>query len=310
MVFENIVEEEFDDDGEVTKVGDYTFVKMDPLGSGSFAKVRLAHRPSRIEAPLRLSVTLKGVKDVLEKTSSEGPEYMSNLCNQDEDDLMLVKETKMQQFWIDKFSKFQSNRLNGNETFGTDDDCKELNDYVAIKIFNKDLLNKRKSFTRDSKTRRMKRLSALDLVHYEIALMKKIRHPNLLRLHEVLDSDQSNHLYIILDYCALGEIMTFNEKKKQYSRSPVARIPTLCQVCGVRYGRRRRICVNECQCFDEYHSAGYMVDILCGLAYLHRYFDNRNIVSSIFKSFFNIRIYFYLYRHHICHRDLKPENIL
>eukprot|EP00816_Leptocylindrus_hargravesii_P001735 CAMPEP_0196807556 /NCGR_PEP_ID=MMETSP1362-20130617/7546_1 /TAXON_ID=163516 /ORGANISM="Leptocylindrus danicus, Strain CCMP1856" /LENGTH=397 /DNA_ID=CAMNT_0042181533 /DNA_START=55 /DNA_END=1248 /DNA_ORIENTATION=+ len=137
--------------------------------------------------------------------------------------------------------------------------------------------------TRDAASRKMKVKTGLDRVEYEIALMKKLRHPNLLMLHEVMDSENSDHLYVILEYCPLGEIMSFNEETQRYERSDFAKVATYCHVCGLTKGRLRKICCVD-KHFDEAHSAGYMVDILLGLAYLHR--------------------------HKICHRDLKPENIL
>ena len=337
--------EEFDSDtGEVKRVGDYTFADIPPLGKGSFACVRLAYRPEKIEAPVRFSVTTNSIerqktsrKDLATRTSSsltddehdssavvedhrsnnikkklvnklsvtpfikrvstlmsrspkQSESEHKNELNHDSEsseEAYLIEETKRKDFWIKKLSRTTSelqdtekSQREGSTITNYFDDT----NFVAIKILQKSLLNNMKSFTRDSKTRRIKKQTALDLVYYEIALMKKIRHPNLLRLHEVLDSQTSDQLYIVLDYCPLGEIMTFDEETKRYSKSPLLKIATFCHACGVNLGKRRRLCVTESKCFDEKHSSGYMVDVLCGLAYLHR--------------------------HNICHRDLKPENIL
>ena len=43
------------------------------------------------------------------------------------------------------------------------------------------------------------RRSALDDVFKEIAVMKLVDHPNILRLHEVLDDDETGNIYIVLD---------------------------------------------------------------------------------------------------------------
>lgn len=333
------VREEFDNvTGDVKAVGDYTFADVPPLGKGSFACVRLAYRPSKIEAPVRYSlITRKFLdafaantsnsmpcddKDVLatiNRKSNSGrkilvtklfknikfrsskhskPKHneqkLSEMSHDSEssEETFLIDASKKMEFWIMKLSRTTTTTSELNDTeksqregsTNTTINDFDKEDFVAIKIIKKSLLNNMKSFTRDSKTKRMTKQTALDLVYYEIALMKKIRHPNLLRLHEVLDSQANDHLYIVLEYCPLGEIMSFNEETQTYSKSPLCKIATYCHVCGVKHGKRTRLCVTENGCFDEKHSAGYIVDVLCGLAYLHR--------------------------HNVCHRDLKPENIL
>eukprot|EP01045_Picozoa_sp_COSAG04_P030661 COSAG04_NODE_5403_length_1630_cov_1.102547_2_plen_450_part_01 len=66
----------------------------------------------------------------------------------------------------------------------------------AGKIFNKAAL----------KRKRMGwgRRSALDDVFKEIAVMKLVDHPNILRLHEVLDDDETGNIYIVLDLMEHG----------------------------------------------------------------------------------------------------------
>lgn len=364
-----LVAETFDDNGDVINVGDYTFAKGE-LGKGSFASVRLAHRPSRVEKPVRLALadndkTAKEIaksvgdtslyandddsvvedddelqksgssnsneqsgKGVLTRTSNNGmrlsrrvskrlggaatrllsrrsksrrndknvndpslDESSKHSMGSDRSNTpqpRLVNETKTKEYWLRKLSRTTSQmELSVSDTEGrfansSLEDCTEA-EFVAVKVFDKSLLKKMRTMTRDAASRKMKVKTGLDRVAYEIALMKKIRHPNLLMLHEVLDSENSDHLYVVLEYCPLGEIMSFDEETQRYKRSEIAKVATYCHVCGLVKGRRRQLCCVDGH-FDEAHSAGYMVDILLGLAYLHR--------------------------HKICHRDLKPENIL
>uniref|UniRef100_A0A060T3J4 ARAD1C33946p n=1 Tax=Blastobotrys adeninivorans TaxID=409370 RepID=A0A060T3J4_BLAAD len=49
--------------------------------------------------------------------------------------------------------------------------------------------------------------SSIDLVRREIAIMKKLDHPNVVCLEEVLDDPLSDKLYIIMEWCEKGEIM-------------------------------------------------------------------------------------------------------
>jgi [calcium/calmodulin-dependent protein kinase] kinase len=68
----------------------------------------------------------------------------------------------------------------------------------AIKIMNKDLLMK-KSVGMAS--------TFMDDVRREIAIMKKLRHDNVLRLYEVMDDAKVNKLYLVLEYCKNGDLM-------------------------------------------------------------------------------------------------------
>lgn len=146
---------------------------------------------------------------------------------------------------------------------------------VAVKIFSKSNLKKRRTIERDKTTKKVRVKTALQQVEREIALMKKLSHPNVVRLYEVIDSPNTDSLYMVLEYMPLGEILTFREENGTFQRSESLRHKQIdgLVVDGDGHGH-----------FDEEHAALYIVDILHGLAYLHQ--------------------------HHICHRDLKPENIL
>eukprot|EP00536_Pseudo-nitzschia_multiseries_P001802 jgi/Psemu1/181949/e_gw1.23.200.1 len=152
-----------------------------------------------------------------------------------------------------------------------DDNDDHDDQLVAVKIFSKSNLKRRRTIERDKNTKRVKIKTALQQVEREIALMKKLCHPNLVRLYEVINSPKSDSLYMVLEYMPLGEILTFQEHDGTFKRSENLRHKEIEGLVNGGY-------------FDEEHAALYFVDILHGLAYLHQ--------------------------HHICHRDLKPENIL
>ncbi len=71
----------------------------------------------------------------------------------------------------------------------------ETREYFAIKIFNKSLLLKKKEYFR-KEGGGMGFKSAFQDVKREIAIMKKLRHPNVVRLYEVIDDDEGDKLYI------------------------------------------------------------------------------------------------------------------
>ncbi|GLH00285.1 Serine/threonine-protein kinase tricorner, partial [Gryllus bimaculatus] len=49
--------------------------------------------------------------------------------------------------------------------------------------------------------------SPLERVYREIALLKKLRHPNIVRLVEVLDDPSEDHLYLVFELLERGEVM-------------------------------------------------------------------------------------------------------
>lgn len=47
----------------------------------------------------------------------------------------------------------------------------------------------------------------MDLIKEEIAVMKKLNHPNLVSLIEVLDDPDEDSLYMVLELCKKGVVM-------------------------------------------------------------------------------------------------------
>ena len=58
----------------------------------------------------------------------------------------------------------------------------------------------------------------LYLIKEEIAIMKKLNHPNLVSLIEVLDDPEEDSLYMVLEMCKKGVVMKvgLNEKADPY----------------------------------------------------------------------------------------------
>lgn len=200
---------------------------------------------------------------------------------------------------LDTFGSFddEKNYLNNNNdndiddkegNDGDDDDDEDEDEYyVAVKIFSKSLLKRKKTIfarkTSNNNGRRGRRLSihtAFENVEREIALMKQMEHPNIVSLMEVIDSEDSDALYMVLEYMPMGQIMTWFTEEKRYKRKRMQQVDNKNKKGGGGGGG----VILPYGYFDEMHCALYFVDILHGLAYLHQ--------------------------HNICHRDLKPENIL
>lgn len=304
------VNEQFDEDGNVLKVGNLTFVEG-ILGTGSYGTVRLAKRKlnkgdSAMHSPTgltpdqsrhggssrstkkqdRYSGTGISRKEVFCRSSSapEGSDFFKVKGPKPDDHIFsrvnsnsVVGSLGLVEAVTNTFKhtiQSASNRI-GSFIFDNDSDSEKTEteknvQLVAVKIYQKSLLKKMRTMELDKATRKVRYHTALDKVETEIAIMKQMSHPNLVHLYEVIDSPESDILYMVLEYMPLGEILSYNNDGT-FSRKPGRAGEK--QIDGF-LGRH----------FDECHAALFFIDILHGLAYLHL--------------------------HHICHRDLKPENIL
>jgi serine/threonine protein kinase len=139
------------------------------------------------------------------------------------------------------------------DSHGDDGDGKNK-DLVAVKIFQKSILRRIRTMERNSQTRKVQVKTALEKVEREIAIMKKLSHPNLVTFYEVIDSPDSDLMYMVIEYMKGGEILTYqNDGTFRRPRNDLEGL------------------VDEGRHFDEYHAALYFVDILHGLAYLHQH---------------------------------------
>mmetsp|Transcript_24739 Transcript_24739/g.36854 ORF Transcript_24739/g.36854 Transcript_24739/m.36854 type:complete len:643 (-) Transcript_24739:747-2675(-) len=294
--------EELDEDGNVLSVGDLTFLDG-TLGTGAYGTVRLARRsrkseehkrptdPKSLPGSLNASADSSGMSSPARRWSGDGPSMQRAAAaaagtqgrSYSSQDLTRPQDPSNNPFsllrlgsfgqhivrTVKSYSRQGSNATSMSAFSQEDDDDDEL---VAVKIFNKSILKRMRTLERDSSTRRMLVHTALEKVEHEIALMKMMQHPNIVCLYEVIDSVESDMLYMVLEYMPMGEILSFDEDSGKFRR----REP--------KEGEMKVGGVLPEGHFDEYHSALYFVDIMHGLAYLHQ--------------------------HRICHRDLKPENIL
>lgn len=111
--------------------------------------------------------------------------------------------------------------------------------YWAIKIVDRQAKKKLPGFKKMSsglgKNESMGPTIANDKLRREIAILKKCRHPNVVRLREVIDSPQSKKIYLILEYCEKGEV-----KWQSPSREPLLTVAESRKifrdiVCGLEY---------------------------------------------------------------------------
>ncbi|KAL7541566.1 hypothetical protein ACHAWF_006971 [Thalassiosira exigua] len=216
------------------------------LGVGAFSTVRLAWRKTPEDSQQTDASQMDNAAEAFPSASFQG----TGPCGANRQQRRSIVRVK-------------SKDSNGNAPLET------KGELVAVKIMQKSILKQMKTYQKGPDNR-LTVLTAFDNIEREIASMKRLQHPNLVRLFEVIDSVESDRLHMVLEYVRLGEILSHVEGTNKYMR--------------MRY-RKKVKGLTEGGYFDEKHAALYFVDILHGLAYLHR---NR-----------------------ICHRDLKPaENIL
>ena len=141
----------------------------------------------------------------------------------------------------------------------------------AIKIFKKSILKHQNRYTKNS-TGGANFVNALQDVFKEIAIMKKLSHPNIIRLYEVIDDEPGDKLYMILDLAPNGELLIWDEEITGFRVSPnISKIPSVMSKTDHNF-------------IDENAIRKIMRDCIKGLNYLHE--------------------------NGIIHCDLKPQNIL
>jgi len=94
----------------------------------------------------------------------------------------------------------------------------------AIKIMDKEVLKKIKSG----------KSTGLELVLEEIKILSKLKHPNIVRLYEVIDDENEGKLYLVMEYMNNGEVF---KKEESYLNEELVK--------------------------------KYFIDILLGLEYMH-----------------------------------------
>lgn len=116
--------------------------------------------------------------------------------------------------------------------------CKDRNNeqLYAIKIISKDFLKKKKNGKSDE--------TYFEDIKREIAIMKKLLHPNVLRLFEVLDDPKVNKMYLLLEYMKRGDLINILKKRNENENNGSEFIPltdfevwniTRQVVAGIRY---------------------------------------------------------------------------
>jgi serine/threonine protein kinase len=65
----------------------------------------------------------------------------------------------------------------------------------------------------------MEIITNLDKVYDEVELWAQISHPNITKMFEIIDDDNHDYLYVILELADLGQLAKWDFKQEVYHRN-------------------------------------------------------------------------------------------
>jgi len=107
----------------------------------------------------------------------------------------------------------------GEGAYGVVLECEDdKHNKFAIKYVSKSLLKRQKEYTKVG--RKMTVTTAFDDVKKEIAVMKKLSHPKLVQLIEVIDDPDNDKLFMVMELVNGGQVMEWNKDTKGFTSNP------------------------------------------------------------------------------------------
>jgi serine/threonine protein kinase len=116
---------------------------------------------------------------------------------------------------IEKLKAFQQSQQDGNE--GTEFDADEIAEF-AMKVMHKPTLKRERAIRYDEKGE-MQMINNLDKVYNEIEIWTQLNHPYIAKLYELIDDDNHDYLYLIIELANLGQIANWDFKQERYIRN-------------------------------------------------------------------------------------------
>lgn len=158
----------------------------------------------------------------------------------------------------------------------TAEDEVELAEF-AMKIMHKPTLKRERAVRYDTNGE-MQMINNFDKVQNEIEIWTQLNHPYIAKLFEMIDDEQHDYLYLILELADMGQISNWNFKTERYERSQETYkfvVAHLEQHAGLKADQPQ---VEQVACY-------LFRQLIAAVIHLHT-------------------------RLQVIHRDIKPENIL
>lgn len=149
----------------------------------------------------------------------------------------------------------------------------QLHFEYAIKVMHKGILKRQRCVIYD-RTNQMKMANNWEKIENEIAIWRKLCHPNIIRLYEIINVPSLEHVYLVIEYADFGQIMKWDTAKNAYAIN-LEIIPILENNFPEVFSK-----YNTTEAFSKL----VFSQVCIGLQYLHSRF--------------------------VIHKDIKPDNIL
>jgi len=91
----------------------------------------------------------------------------------------------------------------------------------ALKKMRKPWLRKKREWSR--KDGKMVFHTMLDKVMSGVEILKMMAHPNVVKLHSVMNDPEDDNLYLVIDYCERKQVMDWNSDKLEYESTIFAK---------------------------------------------------------------------------------------
>ena len=65
----------------------------------------------------------------------------------------------------------------------------------------------------------MEIINNLDKVYDEVEVWAQVSHPNITKMFEIIDAEEHDYLYVILELADLGQLAKWDFEKEKYQRN-------------------------------------------------------------------------------------------
>ena len=198
-------------------------------------------------------------------------------------DIENIKETNLAKNYDNEGNKYYNEykyiKVLGKGSYSKVKLVEKDNIKYAMKIIDKKLL-KSKRILKQDKDGNIIITNLLKDSLKEIAILKKLNHPNIIKLYEILHNYRKQKIYLILEYADYGDLVNFDEETGIFTINSHVEEMYRLRKSGYDKGKLK----GGKTYYDENDIRHFAKQILLGLDYLHK--------------------------NGIIHHDIKPNNIL